>query len=293
MSQEPTTQLPTILILDEDQNTLRQVERAMGNNYDVLNIELDTFTDKTVACDNPCLLLADISQLQKIQKTYLSGLRDKKWFSQLPLIALSSPSEKYLIEGKPLGAAKLEEFAIATLFSWDYLKKPLHLKILESKIVSALEIKNTLHAGRKEFSHFYDIGHKYGDIGGSILIMEDEQHDAAFLKDILSPQFNVICCSSDKEIPHILSDTNVDLICLDVWIEGEEKGYEVLRWLQESPNNVNTPIVFITGNFTGQDIAKGLAAGACDYITKPFMPGPIRSRLKMHISRYNFIKNLG
>ncbi len=47
-------------------------------------------------------------------------------------------------------------------------------------------------------------------------------------------------------------------------------GYDVLDCLCENPETSSIPFIFVTGNDTREDIRKGMARGADDYLTKPF-----------------------
>jgi putative two-component system response regulator len=64
-----------------------------------------------------------------------------------------------------------------------------------------------------------------------------------------------------------------DLILLDVGLPDIE-GYEVCRRLKANPALAAIPVIFVTGRSDPADEARGLLAGAVDYITKP-ISGPI------------------
>jgi len=59
-----------------------------------------------------------------------------------------------------------------------------------------------------------------------------------------------------------------DLILLDVmmsWIDG----FELCRSIKKNDEFRDIPVVFVSARKTGEDVQKGLAAGATDYFTKP------------------------
>jgi CheY-like chemotaxis protein len=62
-----------------------------------------------------------------------------------------------------------------------------------------------------------------------------------------------------------------DLILLDVHLP-DVSGLEVCRRLRGDPRLRCTPIVMLTAAAQQADVARGLAAGATDYLTKPFSP---------------------
>lgn len=71
-----------------------------------------------------------------------------------------------------------------------------------------------------------------------------------------------------------------DLILLDVGL-GESDGREVCKTLRK--NNVNCPIIMLTGADTDADTILGLESGANDYVTKPFRFAVLLARLRAHL----------
>ena len=62
-----------------------------------------------------------------------------------------------------------------------------------------------------------------------------------------------------------------DLAVLDVMMPGRS-GLEVCQELRQDPATANIPVILLTAMAREADIAAGLAAGADDYIVKPFSP---------------------
>jgi two-component system phosphate regulon response regulator PhoB len=65
--------------------------------------------------------------------------------------------------------------------------------------------------------------------------------------------------------------TRPDLVFLDVQMPGLD-GLEVCRRLRRAPECAHTRIVMLTAAGQTEDRARGLAAGADEYLTKPFSP---------------------
>jgi DNA-binding response OmpR family regulator len=68
----------------------------------------------------------------------------------------------------------------------------------------------------------------------------------------------------------------IDAIILDAVLPGMS-GLEVLARLRNSGNQV--PVLMLSGNDHERDIAAGFEAGANDYVTKPFSPRELLSRV--------------
>ncbi len=69
-----------------------------------------------------------------------------------------------------------------------------------------------------------------------------------------------------------------DLILLDIMMPGLS-GYDVCRILQSNPATKHIPIIFLTAVAGEQPMLRGLAAGARDYITKPFVSADLAARI--------------
>jgi len=75
-----------------------------------------------------------------------------------------------------------------------------------------------------------------------------------------------------------------DLILLDVMMP-EMSGLEVCQMLQRDPLSRGIPVVFLSAAAGEQAVAKGLMAGARDYITKPFMSADLASRVGVQLQQ--------
>ena len=62
-----------------------------------------------------------------------------------------------------------------------------------------------------------------------------------------------------------------DLAVLDIMMPGMS-GLEVCQELRKDPATANIPVIILTALAQEADIAAGIAAGADDYIVKPFSP---------------------
>jgi DNA-binding response OmpR family regulator len=74
-----------------------------------------------------------------------------------------------------------------------------------------------------------------------------------------------------------------DVVLLDVALGAGPDGYDVCRTLRERRNVV--PIIMLTALDSEADAVLGLEAGADDYVTKPFGPAELRSRIRALLRR--------
>jgi diguanylate cyclase (GGDEF)-like protein len=118
--------------------------------------------------------------------------------------------------------------------------------------------------------------------GFTILIVDDEPLNIELLGQTLSDSAEIIFATAGKEALRIASDQRPDLILLDVLLPDMD-GYEVCRRLKADEKTKSIPIIFVTAMDQEADEARGLEAGAIDYITKPFRPPIVRARVSNHL----------
>jgi DNA-binding response OmpR family regulator len=83
--------------------------------------------------------------------------------------------------------------------------------------------------------------------------------------------FTVHVCSSGEAAVREAAAFAPDLVLLDVMMPGSD-GLTVCRLLKENPATQHIPVLLLTARAGKADREAGLAAGADDYITKPFSP---------------------
>jgi len=75
-----------------------------------------------------------------------------------------------------------------------------------------------------------------------------------------------------------------DLIVLDVLLP-ETSGYEVIAELKSDPTTKSIPVIMLTVKKLDEDVAKGLALGADDYVIKPVHTGLFLKRVENLLKR--------
>ena len=117
----------------------------------------------------------------------------------------------------------------------------------------------------------------------SLLIVDDQPANIKVLANQLKEDYRIQVANSGLRALKIArSDTPPDLILLDIMMPDMD-GYEVCRELKQDPQTSNLPIIFLSALSETDDEEKGLNLGAVDYITKPFHPAVVRSRIRNHM----------
>ncbi|GIE89530.1 response regulator transcription factor [Actinoplanes regularis] len=74
------------------------------------------------------------------------------------------------------------------------------------------------------------------------------------------------------------------LVILDIAMPGLS-GIDVCRMIRADPAIAQTPVLLLTARVQEQDVERGFAVGADDYVTKPFSPRELVSRVQTLLSR--------
>ncbi len=117
----------------------------------------------------------------------------------------------------------------------------------------------------------------------SILVVDDAPESIDVLSGVLSAEYRVMATIHSKDALELARNARPGLILLDVMMP-ELDGYQVCRLLKSNPETAHIPIIFITTLSAISDEAKGLALGAVDYITKPYVPELVRARVATHVA---------
>lgn len=119
--------------------------------------------------------------------------------------------------------------------------------------------------------------------GKRILVVDDEPRMIGFIRMNLELEgHHVIEAHSGIEALDAIRTQLPDLVLLDVMMP-ELDGFETLRMLREFST---TPVIMLTAKGEENDIVYGLELGADDYVTKPFGPRELSSRIKAVLRRH-------
>ncbi len=114
----------------------------------------------------------------------------------------------------------------------------------------------------------------------TVLIVDDEQPIVDLVRFTLEDeQVQVVEAPDGVRALEAARAHLPDLIFLDVQMP-RINGFEVCRRLRQEPGLGKTKIVMLTAASQAADRAKGLAAGADEYLTKPFSPLKLLSLIR-------------
>ncbi|WP_329567999.1 response regulator [Kitasatospora sp. NBC_01266] len=123
-----------------------------------------------------------------------------------------------------------------------------------------------------------------------ILLVDDRPENLLALEAILSAldQTLVRAASGEEALKALLTD-DFAVILLDVQMPGMD-GFETAAHIKRRERTRDIPIIFLTAiNHGPHHTFRGYAAGAVDYISKPFDPWVLRAKVSVFVDLY--VKN--
>ena len=128
-----------------------------------------------------------------------------------------------------------------------------------------------------------------GVIMASILLVEDDRAIIENLSEFLSGEgFHTRAVSGQSAAVRILEETIFDLVLLDISL-AEGNGFAVCSYIKQ---NTDTPVIFLTASGDEYSVVSGLDMGADDYISKPFRPRELVSRINRVLRRTGKVKSV-
>lgn len=123
-----------------------------------------------------------------------------------------------------------------------------------------------------------------------ILIVEDNMELAGFIKEILSPAYNVTHVVNGKAGLETAFSMMPDLIISDVMMPVMD-GYEMCGLLKEDSCSSHIPVILLTAKVSQENRMEGLSKGADDYLIKPFHPSELQLRIHNLLERQKKLRD--
>ncbi|MCK7582943.1 MAG: response regulator [Chromatiales bacterium] len=112
-----------------------------------------------------------------------------------------------------------------------------------------------------------------------LLVVDDEGAVRAIIRAYVSDEFEILEAADGTEaLVTLESDSRIELMLLDVMMPGLD-GFEVLDILQSNPQMAKCRVIVLSALTDADSKVRALAAGAVDFINKPFEPIELSARL--------------
>src|SRR3990172_2060734 len=119
-----------------------------------------------------------------------------------------------------------------------------------------------------------------------ILVVDDEERMVRFIRlNLEYDGFQVTEAFNGTQAIKKIRSNLPDLILLDIMLPDVD-GFEVLRMIREIST---VPVIMLTAKGEEEDRVRGLEMGADDYVTKPFSPRELVSRVRAGLRRTEMV----
>lgn len=119
----------------------------------------------------------------------------------------------------------------------------------------------------------------------TILVADDEQDIRELVAYRLSRSgYRIIEARDGEEAFQLAADQALDMAVLDVMMP-RLNGFDLTQRLRHTPATERLPILLMSASVQEADISRGFAAGADGYLTKPFTPDQLLTRVREVLSR--------
>ena len=123
----------------------------------------------------------------------------------------------------------------------------------------------------------------------NVLVVDDDREIVESICIFLAGEgYQAFKAYDGMEALGILSEKEVHLMILDIMMPRLD-GIKTLMKLRESRN---IPVILLSAKSEDTDKIFGLAAGADDYVTKPFNPSELMARVKSQLRRYTMLGSI-
>jgi DNA-binding response OmpR family regulator len=118
-----------------------------------------------------------------------------------------------------------------------------------------------------------------------VLIVDDDANVRSLLSSLLQNDARLLTGVNAAEALDLMYRHKPDLVLLDNKMPGDVTGVRLLEDIQNIPELRHIPIVLITASGKPEEVMRGLMAGAADYITKPFDPLQVTTKIRERLRR--------
>ncbi|HET6568830.1 MAG TPA: response regulator [Rhodothermales bacterium] len=121
----------------------------------------------------------------------------------------------------------------------------------------------------------------------NILIVDDRQENIIALEAILGDMgYTIVTAHSGHEVLRAVLEQEFAVILLDVRMPDMD-GFETATLLRQREQTLHTPIIFLTaGDNSSEKVFRGYSVGAVDYMSKPFDPVILRTKVGVFVELY-------
>lgn len=246
----------TVLVVEDNELNMKLVLALLKiGHYNAL-AATDAATGIQLAIEHvPDLILMDIQLPDMDGLSATRKLKGHPLTNAVPVIALT-------------GFAMPEDEQKARAAGCDgYMSKPINIKTFLLTIDGFTQKTGPLPGKNK------------GGVTPLILIVDDDPLNVKLIDTLLSKEYQTVKAFDGVEALEKVREKAPDLILLDIMMPNLD-GYAVTRQLKNSSLTRNIPIIMITALDGAEDKAKGIEAGADEFLNKPVNQTELKARVR-------------
>lgn len=114
-----------------------------------------------------------------------------------------------------------------------------------------------------------------------ILIVDDTPQEIKLVMECLKDKYTITAATTGEKALELAAKTLPDLVLMDATMP-IMNGYDTCKAILRQQK---TQIIFLSANDSTEEILRGYAAGAIDYIVKPFHPDILQSKIEFALQR--------
>jgi signal transduction histidine kinase len=122
-----------------------------------------------------------------------------------------------------------------------------------------------------------------GEGRARILLVEDNADMRDYVRRLLTPHMEVTIATNGRQALQSALDSPPDLVLSDVMMPALD-GFALLRELRSNPQTTTIPVVLLSARAGEEARVEGAAAGADDYLVKPFTARELLARVNAHLN---------
>ena len=252
----------SILLVDDEQLLLDVFSRVLTKSgYVTRTVAGGQKAIDILKVEKFDLLLLDINMPKVNGVQVLEYIKSQDELTDLPVMMLSAEHDnETVLKCISMGAA-------------DYIKKPADSELLRSRVWRCLQKhKGLTGSGPTQ--------HSAGQGRARILMVDDDEMLRAILNYRLVENDHIVRqVQSGVEALAALEESDFDLILLDVMMP-ELDGFQTLQRIKQNEKSRHIPIIMLSADDRPATIDKCLAAGADDYVMKPFNTVLLNTRIQ-------------
>ena len=249
-----------IIYVDDVNYSLISLKSRLSKYYEVYPAESVVKMFDLLEKFRPDLILLDVNMPDIDGYEAIKMLKNDERYADIPVIFLTGNSDREsVVKGLSLGAA-------------DYMIKP----FTTEKLIENIDIHLNPKKNKK------DSLDENGENKPMVLVVDDVTSMLRAIQYALHDRYKVYILSKSEDVIDFLRNKTPELIVLDYVMPGLN-GFDLIPMVRALPEHKDTPIIIITTEGTPDTVNEAIAAGASDFIVKPFKTKDLNQKVAKHI----------